>query len=71
MNSVRIREAEPKDAPALVSLARAVGREPERWLLSTTDWRAPASERRYLRAVHRSAHASVFFAEVPEGLVAR
>jgi RimJ/RimL family protein N-acetyltransferase len=71
VSSVRIREAEPKDAAALVSLARAVGREPERWLLSSTDWRAPAAERRYLRAVHRSAHAAVFVAEAPEGLVAR
>lgn len=71
MTDFRIREAEPKDAAALVSLARAVGREPERWLLSSTDWRAPAAERRYLRAVHRSAHGAVFVAEAPEGLVAR
>ena len=71
MTDFRIREAEPKDAAALVSLARAVGREPERWLLSSTDWRAPAAERRYLRAVHRSAHGAVFVAEAPDGLVAR
>lgn len=71
MTDFRIREADPKDAAALVSLARTVGREPERWLLSSTDWRAPAAERRYLRAVHRSAHGAVFVAEAPEGLVAR
>ena len=71
MSGFRIREAEPRDAAALVSLARAVSREPERWLLSSTDWRAPAAERRYLRTVHRSSHAAVFVAEVPEGLVAR
>jgi L-phenylalanine/L-methionine N-acetyltransferase len=67
----RIREAEPGDAAALVTLARAVSREPERWLLSSSDWRAPAAERRYLRTVRRSSHAAVFVAEAPEGLVAR
>jgi L-phenylalanine/L-methionine N-acetyltransferase len=67
----RIREAEPGDAAALVALARAISREPERWLLSSSEWRAPAAERRYLRAVRRSPHAAVFVAEAPEGLVAR
>jgi RimJ/RimL family protein N-acetyltransferase len=67
----RIREAEPGDAAALVALAREVSREPEGWLLSSADWRAPAAERRYLRAVRRSAHAEVFVAEAPEGLVGR
>ena len=71
MSRFRIREAEPGDAAALVALARAVSREPERWLLSSSDWRAPAAERRYLRTVRRSAHAAVFVAEAPEGLVAR
>jgi len=67
----RIRQAEPGDAAALAALARAVSREPERWLLSSSDWRGPAAERRYLRAVRRSPHAAVFVAEVPDGLVAR
>jgi RimJ/RimL family protein N-acetyltransferase len=67
----RIREAEPADAAALVALARAISGEPERWLLSSSEWRAPAAERRYLRAVRRSPHAAVFVAEAPEGLVAR
>jgi RimJ/RimL family protein N-acetyltransferase len=71
VSRVRIRQAEAGDAAALVSLARAVSREPERWLLSSSDWRAPAAERRYLRAVRRSPHAAVFVAEAPEGLVAR
>jgi RimJ/RimL family protein N-acetyltransferase len=66
-----IREAEPSDAPALVALARAVAAEPEGWLLSSDEWRGPASERRYLRSVRRSQHAAVYVAEAPEGLVAR
>jgi putative acetyltransferase len=69
--SFRIREAEPTDAAGLVALARAVSREPEGWLLSSEEWRSPAAERRYLRAVRRSPHAAVFVAEVPEGLVGR
>jgi L-phenylalanine/L-methionine N-acetyltransferase len=71
MSSVRIREAEPTDAAALVALAREVSREPEGWLLSSEEWRSAAAERRYLRAVRRSPHAAVFVAEVPEGLVGR
>ena len=71
MSSVRIREAEPTDAAGLVALAREVSREPEGWLLSSEEWRSPAAERRYLRAVRRSPHAAVFVAEVPEGLVGR
>jgi L-phenylalanine/L-methionine N-acetyltransferase len=67
----RIREAEPSDAAALVTLAREVSREPEGWLLSSAEWRAPAAERRYLRAARRSAHAAVFVAEAREGLVGR
>jgi len=66
-----IREAVPADAPALVALARAVGSEPEGWLLSAEEWRGAAAERRYLRAVRRSPNAAVFVAEAPEGLVGR
>jgi RimJ/RimL family protein N-acetyltransferase len=66
-----IREAKPADAAALVELARAVAAEPGEWLLATDGWRAAAAERRYLRAVRRSAHAAVFVAEVPEGVVGR
>jgi len=68
---IEIREAEPRDANALVELARAVGREPEGWLLATEEWRSVAAERRYLRAVRRSPHAAVFVAEAREGLVGR
>ena len=71
MSTVRIRGAEPTDAAGLVALARAVSREPEGWLLSSEEWRSPAAERRYLRAVRRSPHAAVFVAEAPEGLVGR
>jgi L-phenylalanine/L-methionine N-acetyltransferase len=71
VSSFRIREAEPTDAAGLVALARAVSGEPEGWLLSSEEWRSPTAERRYLRAVRRSAHAAVFVAEAPEGLVGR
>ena len=71
MSSFEIREAVPSDAPGLVALARAVGSEPEGWLLSAEEWRGPAAERRYLRSVRRSRHAAVFVAEAREGLVGR
>jgi len=71
VSSFEIREARPGDAPALVELARAVSVEQGDWLLATDGWRSASAERRYLRAVRRSAHAAVFVAEVPEGLVGR
>ena len=58
-----IRRAEPGDAGALVELGRAVGAEPEGWLITTRDWRSAGEERRYLRAVRRHPHAAVFVAE--------
>ena len=71
MNGFEIREGRPGDASALVELARAVSSEEGDWLLATDGWRSASAERRYLRAVRRSAHAAVFVAEVPEGLVGR
>jgi RimJ/RimL family protein N-acetyltransferase len=71
VNELVIRRASPADAPELVTLARAVGAEPERWLITASDWRNPSAERRYLRSVRRSAHAAVFVAEAPEGIVGR
>ena len=71
MSGFEIREAVPADAPALVALARAVGAEPEGWLLSGEEWRGAAAERRYLRAVRRSPNAAVFVAKASEGLVGR
>jgi RimJ/RimL family protein N-acetyltransferase len=71
VSGFEIREGRPGDASALVELARAVSGEPEDWLLATDGWRSASAERRYLRAVRRSAHAAVFVAEVPEGLVGR
>ena len=65
--SWRIRPAEPADAEALVALARAVGREPGGWLLTTTDWRSAADERRYLKAIRRFPHAAVYVAETEDG----
>jgi RimJ/RimL family protein N-acetyltransferase len=67
-----IRPAEPGDAGALVDLARAVGREPEGWLVTTSDWRSVADERRYLKALRRYTDAAVYVAETPGGdVVAR
>jgi RimJ/RimL family protein N-acetyltransferase len=71
MNELVIRRAAPADAAALVTLARAVGAEPERWLITASDWRGPSAERRYLRSVRRSPHAAVFVAEAPDGIVGR
>lgn len=71
MSEVVIRPAEPGDAAGLVALAREVGAEPEGWLISTSDWRRAADERRYLRSIRRSPNAAVFVAEAREGLVGR
>ena len=66
-----VRRAQPRDAAALVELARAVGGEPGRWLISTSRWRSVSDERRYLRSVRRSDHAAVFLAETGDGIVGR
>jgi RimJ/RimL family protein N-acetyltransferase len=71
VNEYAIRRASPADAAELVALARAVGAEPERWLITASDWRGPSAERRYLRSIRRSPHAAVFVAEAPEGIVGR
>jgi len=71
VSTFRIREAVPGDASALVELARDVGSEPERWLISTSRWRGAGEERRYLRSLRRSRDAAVFVAEVPDGVVGR
>ena len=71
MNEFTIRRATPADAAELVALARAVGAEPERWLITASDWRGVSEERRYLRSIRRSPHAAVFVAEASEGIVAR
>jgi putative acetyltransferase len=65
---IRVRRAEPTDAPALVALAEAVGGEEGRWMLTTDTWRSVRDERRYLRAVRRHPDAAVFVAE-EDGLV--
>jgi RimJ/RimL family protein N-acetyltransferase len=66
-----IRPAEPGDAAALVDLARAVGSEPEGWLITTSNWRSAGDERRYLKSIRRYPHAAVFVAEGPDGIVGR
>jgi RimJ/RimL family protein N-acetyltransferase len=70
-NRFLIRRAHPRDAAALVHLARAVGSEPERWLITTSNWRSVGEERRYLRAIRRHPHAAVYVAETPAGIVGR
>lgn len=67
----QVRRAAPGDALALVDLARAVGAEPEGWLITNGEWRTAAEERRYLRAVRRHSHAAVFVAETANGIVGR
>jgi RimJ/RimL family protein N-acetyltransferase len=66
-----IRPAEPRDAPALVDLANAVGSEPQGWLISTDNWRSAADERRYLKSIKRYPHAAVYVAECSDGIVGR
>jgi RimJ/RimL family protein N-acetyltransferase len=71
VNSFRIRQASTADAAALVELGRAVGAEPEGWLITDGDWRHRSDERRYLRAVRRSPQAAVFVAESGSEIVGR
>ena len=71
MRGVIVRRASPADAAQLVELSRAVGSEPEGWLISDNVWRNVSDERRYLKAVRRYPHAAVFVAEAPEGIVGR
>ncbi|MBA2615302.1 MAG: GNAT family N-acetyltransferase [Actinobacteria bacterium] len=66
-----MRHAEPGDAAALVELARAIGAEPEGWLITNGEWRSSSEERRYLRAIRRSPHAAVLIVEAAEGVVGR
>ena len=66
-----VRHATPADAHALVQLGRAVGSEPEGWLISTSRWRTTADERRYLRALRRHPDAAVFVVESGDGIVGR
>ena len=70
MTEFEIRAAQPGDAGALVELARAVGSEPEGWLISESSWRSVSEERRYLKAVRRFPHAAVFVAEMDDGTLA-
>jgi RimJ/RimL family protein N-acetyltransferase len=66
-----VRRAVPGDAAALVHLAEEVGAEEGRWLISTSEWRSAADERRYLRTVRRSSHAAVYVAEAGGAIVGR
>ena len=66
-SGVVIRLAAPADAPAMVALARAVGSEPEGWLITRNSWRSAGDERRYLRALRRHSGAAVYVAETADG----
>ena len=68
---IEIRQAEPSDAEQLVELGRAVGSEPEGWLIAVDGWRSVADERRYLKAIRRYAHAAVYVAEDEGRIVGR
>ena len=69
--TVRIRHADARDAQVLVSLARAVGSEPEGWLVAGGEWRTVREERRHLRAVRASPHVAVLVAETRDSVVGR
>ena len=69
--NVRIRAAEPADAPALVALATAVGSEPQGWLLADSQWRSVADERRYVRALRRHPDGALIVAEAAGLVVGR
>jgi putative acetyltransferase len=66
--NIRVRAAEPADAAELVTLATAVGSEPEGWLLADSHWRSVADERRYVRALRRHPDGALMVAEA-DGLV--
>ena len=68
---IQVRRAEPADAAALVDLAEAVGREEERWILSSEGWRSISDERRYLKTVLRHPDAAVFVADDDGAVVGR
>jgi RimJ/RimL family protein N-acetyltransferase len=69
--TLSVRRARPADAAALVELARAVGSEPEGWLITNGGWRTVGEERRYLRATRRSPDHCVIVAESEWGIVGR
>jgi RimJ/RimL family protein N-acetyltransferase len=64
-----IRRADPGDAEALVALGRAVGSEPEGWLITDGGWRTATEERRYLKALRRYPDAAVYVAEGDDGQI--
>lgn len=68
---VRIRQARPGDAAALVAMAEAIGAEPQGWLITAGQWRSVGEERRYLRAVRSSTQAAVLVAELDGRVVGR
>jgi RimJ/RimL family protein N-acetyltransferase len=68
---IEIRRADAADADQLVELGRAVGSEPQGWLIAVDGWRSTADERRYLKAIRRYPHAAVYVAEDEGRLVGR
>ena len=68
---MNVRPAVASDAGALVELAQSVAGEPEGWLITDGEWRSVGDERRYLRAIRRSAHAAVLVAEAEDRILGR
>jgi putative acetyltransferase len=68
---IRIRPADTGDAEDLVALAQEVGREPGGYLLTTDTWRGVGEERRYVKAVRRSADAALFVVDDDGAIVGR
>lgn len=69
--SVSVRRAVPRDAAQLVALARAVGSEPEGWLITGGEWRTTAEERRHVRRMRGSPHHCLLVAERGGAIVGR
>jgi RimJ/RimL family protein N-acetyltransferase len=68
---IRIRPADPGDAPALVALAEVIGREPGDFQLTTEMWRGNAEERRFIKAVRRTPDAALYVVEDDGEIVGR
>jgi RimJ/RimL family protein N-acetyltransferase len=68
---IRIRPAEPGDAPALVALAEEIGREPGDFLLTTEMWRETSEERRFIKHMRRTPDAALYVVDDDGEIVGR
>lgn len=68
---VEIRRAEPRDAAALVELARAVESEEQSWLIGGPEWSDLGAARRYLRETRRRRDRAVLVADAAGAIIGR